>query len=227
MERLPGEAIGLDVEHWDIRWPFPGWIDQFDPSIVFHLAASKDAPEGEKDPEKVMQVNALGTYHVLDRWPKARVILASTCKAASPETAYGASKLLAERMVLNRGGSVARFHNVRQTQGNVFEQWAALPEDASIPVTPCYRYFIDIDQALDLLQLVALMPPGRYMTDPGPIKSMKEVARETYPGRVMRFVPARRGDRIREPLHAGHEKLERAGKVSDTNGIYRIVSPHD
>lgn len=226
MERLP-DAIPIDIEDWDIRDPIPWRLLNLKPDIIFHLAASKDAPEGEVDPVRVMETNVVGTHHVLQAWPQARVILASTCKACAPETAYGASKLMAERIVLNAGGSVARFHNVRETQGNVFEKWAALPPEASLPVTSCHRYFIGIDQALDLLQLVATLPPGRYMTDPGSPRFMPDIAEATYPGRPWHFIDRRRGDRIREPMHAPHEVLQDAGAVTTTNGIYRVVSPHD
>lgn len=191
---------------------------------MFHLAAAKDAPEGEVDPETTFRVNALGTQHVLDRWPYARVILASTCKACDPETVYGASKLIAERLVLNAGGWVARFHNVRETRGNVFQQWAALPADASLPVTRCYRYFISIDQAVDLLLTVPRLPSGRYMTDPGRLRSMSDVAAETYPDRPQHWITRRRGDRAVEPLHASHERLSFGWADDD---IWQIRSHHD
>ena len=34
-----------------------------------------------------------------------KIILGSTCKAANPITSYGASKLICERIVLNKGGN--------------------------------------------------------------------------------------------------------------------------
>lgn len=183
-----------------------------------------------------MRINALGTQHVLARWPYAHVVLASTCKACNPETAYGASKLIAERLVLNSGGSVARFHNVRQTRGNVFETWHNLIETqslsadpVSLPVTPCHRYFIDIDDALRLLTTVPGLPSGRYMLDPGAAHWMPDVARATHPNHPWHFIEKRRGDRTREPLHATHEGIDYApGRDwNTTDGIWKVVSPHD
>jgi hypothetical protein len=83
---------------------------KFEPTIVFHLAAHKDAPEGELRPGAVADLNVRGTQIVCDvadelavrNQQPVRVVLASTCKAADPATAYGASKLIAERIVLNR-----------------------------------------------------------------------------------------------------------------------------
>lgn len=221
MKRLP-DAVGIDIEDWDITQPrHPANEIESQPDIVYHLAAAKDAPEGELDPEKVMRINAVGTANVLARWPNSRVVLASTCKACNPETAYGASKLIAERMVLNAGGWVARFHNVIETQGNVFQTWSKI--EGSLPVTDCWRYFIHVDQAVDLLLKVPTLPPGRYMAEPGPLLSMANQAIQTYPGRDYHYIPLRRGDRRSEPLHAAHERIF----STQYNGILRVASPHD
>lgn len=192
------------------------------PSLVFHLAAAKHAPEGETEPRHFVDTNVDGTANVLDvaeQW-RARVILASSCKACDPETVYGASKLIAERMVLNAGGSVARFFNIPESSGNVFELWRSLPDDVPIPVTACSRYFITLEQAVGLLLAAIVFPPGRYCVDPGPPRRMVDVAAELYPGRVQREIPPRRGDRLVEPLCASHERLFGAG-------ILRVESDYD
>lgn len=209
----------MDVTDWlAVRLQFA----HFQPDVVFHLAGAKHAPAGEEDPFACSQVNILGTKNVLDAAGDAKVILASTCKACDPVTAYGATKLIAERMVLNAGGSVARLYNVVETGGNVFETWRELPEDDPIPVTPCIRYFISIDEAVDLFLQVAEMPPGRYTVSPRPALRMVQVANQTYPGRKTTLIPPRRGDRLREPLFASHEKA-----VEGVNGLLQISSPHD
>ncbi len=220
-------AQGIDIEDWDITEPRPFANEtEARPVLVYHLAASKDAPEGELDPEKVLRTNALGTANVLARWPTSKVILASTCKACDPETAYGASKLIAERMVLNAGGSVARFHNVIETSGNVFEKWRKIPEGEPLPVTFCHRYFIHIQQAVDLLMAVSMLPPGRYFTDPGPGRWMPDVVKEYYPGREWVSIERRRGDRIREPLLARNESVDMEWTPL-TPGLRRINNSHD
>lgn len=212
-----------DIDQLDVtdRAQVAWWMGQAQPDTVFHLAGAKHAPEGEVDPAEVGRVNFTGTLNVLEFAPPGSVVLASTGKAANPETAYGASKLLAERAVLNAGGKVARFYNVRETSGNVFRLWETLPENYPIPFTSCYRYFISLEQAVDLLIRAADLPSGRYAADPGDQRFMKMVAQETYPGRELRRIDARRGDRIREPLCATSEQVE-AG-----DGILTIRSRHD
>lgn len=194
------------------------------PEVVFHMAAAKSAPDGERDPMSALEVNVLGTRNVLAHAPEGcRVITASTCKACEPETAYGASKLVAERVTLNAGGSVARFYNVVESSGNVFETWAELPESEPLPVTPCRRYFISLAEAVSLVLWTAILPPGRYGFDPGSAREMSDVAAALYPGRAVHSVPPRRGDRIVEPLGARHEQIEQHARAS----LLRIVGAHD
>lgn len=199
-------------------------LREVSPEIVFHLAAAKSAPEGERDPMSALEVNVLGTRNVLAHAPTgSHVVTASTCKACEPETAYGASKLVAERVTLNAGGSVARFYNVVESSGNVFELWSRLDPAEPVPVTPCRRYFISLAEAVSLVVWTAILPPARYGFDPGKPREMLDVAADLYPGRTLRSVPPRRGDRIAEPLAARHEQVEQDARVS----LLRIVGAHD
>lgn len=197
-------------------------LRRFDPTVIFHLAGAKHAPQGELDPYDVLDVNSVGTENVLCQFPDAKVIFTSTCKAADPETAYGASKLIAERMVLNAGGVVARLFNVMEASGNVFEIWDAIPEEEPLPVMPCQRFFIHMPQVVYLLLRCVELPSGRYAPDPGLPRWMDEVAREVYPDRALVWRVPRRGDRKREPMHAGCETWVPLG-----DGIARIDNPHD
>ena len=195
-----------------------------DPEYVFHLAGAKHAPEGEIDPIQAANINIYGTANILRAAPRGiRVVTASTCKACDPETAYGASKLIAERITLNAGGSVARFYNVPESSGNVFEIWDALPESEPIPVAPCRRYFISLSEALALLVWAAVLPSGRYACNPGASRYMWDVAAALYPGRECRLVDRRRGDRPNEPRHASSERV----LATRVPRIRRIESPHD
>lgn len=220
-EVLPTDIRSMDVTR---RSMLDATFSHFRPTLVFHLAGAKHAPLGEEDPAAAAQVNITGTRNVLEQAARfgGRVVTASTCKACNPETAYGATKLIAERMTLNAGGSVARFYNVRESCGNVFELWETLPESAPIPVTPCKRRFMGVDEAVWLLLMAAVLEPGRYTVSGTRSESMADVARELYPGRPIVHIPARRGDRLEEPVRATNERVGEAAP-----GIWRVVSPHD
>lgn len=199
-------------------------VEGLTPDVIVHLAGAKHAPEAELDPAGTATTNITGTANVLAAATAvgARVVTASTCKACDPETAYGASKLIAERMTLNAGGSVARFYNVPESGGNVFRLWESLPADAPIPVTDCRRYFISMQQAVGLVVMCLRLPAGRWTVDPGEPWWMRDVAASLYPGREIVMVPARRGDRRREPLCAQAETM-----APPQWGLCRITSPYD
>lgn len=228
LRKLGHEVTGTDIDTMDVRWPHTAHpiIRATCPDVVFHLAGAKHAPEGEESPQQVMWVNGEGTWNVLRGCelyaPDAKVILASTCKACDPETAYGASKLIAERMVLNADGVVVRYYNVRETGGNVFRLWEQIPLDQPIPYTDCRRYFISLEQAIRLTVAALDLPTGRYTVDPGTPEWMRDVAARLYPGRELVRVPARRGDRREEPLCAKSELIQPVG-----NGLVRIIGEHD
>lgn len=192
------------------------------PDVIFHLAGAKHAPEGEEDPFHVLNVNAMGTRNVLEHAGGAKVILASTCKACDPETAYGASKLVAERLVLNAGGVVVRYYNIPEAGGNVFRLWESLPPSEPIPWTDCYRYFVSLDTSVELTIALMDAPSGRYAPPPGPLHRMYAVARRLYPNRVLLEVPRRRGDRRMEPRCAKSESTQMI-----TPRVHKITSPHD
>jgi FlaA1/EpsC-like NDP-sugar epimerase len=193
----------------------------FEPSLIIHLAASKHAPEGEDNPWAVANINVLGTKNVLDMG--YRTVLASTCKAIEPETAYGASKLVAERMTLNQGGSVARFYNVPECGPNVVQHWEAVPKDDPLPVTPCTRFMLTLPEALALIGWAAVLEPGRYVIDAGEPVDMLDFAHRLFPDRNTFDMRPRRGDRLDEPRRGKHE----AQIPTRVQHIDRVTSWHD
>lgn len=220
-------VTATDIDDMDVRnvHLVHDRVFESEAEVILHLAGAKHAPEGEIDPLDVAMTNSVGTANVLTaaRAFGAHVVTASTCKACNPQTAYGASKLIAERATLNAGGTVARFHNVVESSGNVFRIWEDLPEHALIPVTPCSRYFITLAEATSLILTAAALEPGRYCVNPGRRpRPMPTVAAALYPDRPQEFIPVRRGDRLNEPMLADEE---RATPVS--GWMWRIDSPYD
>ena len=160
-------------------------ISSFNPDLILHLAGAKHAPEGEIDTWNTFEINTIGTKYLIDYMDKkCKLVLTSTCKASNPEVVYGASKLIAERMVLNIGGSVARFFNVIETAGNVFEIWNEVPKEDPIDVASvCERHFISVEEAIGLILFTAVEDPGRYIVNSSAINKMNDVAERLYPNR--------------------------------------------
>lgn len=230
------QVLGTDIEECDVT-NLESVMENFEsfvPTLIVHLAADKHAPQGELDPLSTFMINTIGTRNIIEAKNRltnkneCRIVLASTCKSCDPETVYGASKLISERLVLNDGGNVARFYNVIETAGNVFEIWRNLPNDEPLEVTPCTRYFIHKDEAVSLLIRVMALGKagvserGRFSFDPGPAIQMPNLARKLYPGRQIKEVHPRRGDRLKEPLHAQSEAI-----TSFDDRLWKVHSPHD
>jgi len=201
-------------------------LNSFNPDLIMHLAGAKHAPEGEIDTWKTFEINTIGTKYLIDNIDKsAKLVLTSTCKASNPEVVYGASKLIAERMVLNMGGSVARFFNVIETSGNVFELWNDVPENQPIDVASiCERHFISIDESIGLILFTAYENPGRYIVNSSALIRMNDVAERLYPNREKNIINPRRGDRISEKFLASSENIE---KYLLNNSVIKVNSIHD
>lgn len=227
LEQRGVEVWRYDLPRFDVLRPITlrDAIWSWAPTLVYHLAADKHAPMGEDDPEDVTRVNVDGVINAVRAAEDcgSRVILASTCKAAAPETVYGASKLIGERIVLNARGTVARLFNVIESSRNVFKIWQDAV-DAGEPLRVCEgtrRYYISLAEAVSFLLACADEAPGRYAPNPGTSVPTGVMARRFAPGHPVVLVAPRRGDRRVEPLAAPHERIVKHGVM------LRIESPHD
>lgn len=201
--------IALDVDQDILTQPIP------EADACIHLAANKYATQGEQHPTHTAHLNITGTARVTNTIP--RTILASTCKAAAPTTAYGASKLIAERITLNAGGTVIRLVNVLHSTGSVTDIWRQLPPTAPLPVTNCRRMFITANHAAHLLANAIHLPPGRYAPTHVQWLTPTQLANTIYPGRPTTPIPLRNGDRPTEQLTNPDETTE-----PQDNGYTRI-----
>jgi FlaA1/EpsC-like NDP-sugar epimerase len=87
---------------------------------IFHLAALKCVDTLEYHPYEAFQTNVVGTQNMVDIAEQygAKLTFTSTDKACYPINAYGQSKALAEKIVLNAGHTVCRYGNVIGSRGS-------------------------------------------------------------------------------------------------------------
>lgn len=126
---------------------------------VFHLAALKHIDVVEKNPKEGSKTNVKGTEIVADECRAAGVrhmVFSSTDKAVLPITAYGAQKMVSEKMLLSMNNdkathySVFRWGNVLGSNGSVVHYFAkTLKEDKKVYIThkDMTRFWIMIEQA--------------------------------------------------------------------------------
>jgi FlaA1/EpsC-like NDP-sugar epimerase len=133
------------------------------PRIVFHAAAFKHVPMMEEHPLEAIANNILGTETLVSVAGShgAHVVLISTDKAVEPASVMGATKRVAEQIVLTAGGTVLRLGNVLASHGSVAGVFARqIAQGAPVTVTDpaARRYFLTMDEAVNLLLFAAARP---------------------------------------------------------------------
>lgn len=138
--------------------------------MVVHAAALKRVEAGEYDPLEFVKTNVIGTANLIEAAHDAgvkRVVAVSTDKAVNPQHAYGASKLLMEKMTLaanNMRGlsgpnySVVRLGNIAGSRGSVIDLWRG---KSIVPLTDkrCTRYwFAPLDCVNTVWDALRIMP---------------------------------------------------------------------
>ncbi|HTF62431.1 MAG TPA: polysaccharide biosynthesis protein [Edaphobacter sp.] len=131
------------------------------PQIVLHAAACKHVSLMEENPFAAARTNVLGTQQVAQvssAFGADKMILISTDKAVSPIGIMGATKRIAELVVLgNRGATQmnsVRLGNVLGSTGSVvptLQRQIAQGGPITLTDSDCTRYFVSINEAVRLL----------------------------------------------------------------------------
>jgi FlaA1/EpsC-like NDP-sugar epimerase len=147
-------------------------FERYKPQVVFHAAAHKHVPLMEFNVEEAVANNVLGTLHLVEsclRYQVDRLILISTDKAIMPVNVMGATKRIAEMIVLNaarqsgKAYSVVRFGNVLGSRGSVvplFKRQIAHGGPVTVTHPDMKRYFMTIPEAVYLVLQAASMGTG-------------------------------------------------------------------
>lgn len=135
--------------------------------LIYHFAALKRVDALETCPEEAIKTNITGTENILHAQRILgipRVLLSSTDKAVHPINSYGASKFLAERLVMrNPNNVVCRWGNVLGSRGSVVLDFAdSLHKEGTIRITDkrCTRFWIRPEDAAIFVYLSSKRPIG-------------------------------------------------------------------
>jgi len=199
-----------------------GIFDKYQPDIVFHAAAHKHVPLMELNIEEAITNNVLGTYNVVracENVDVERLVMISTDKAIRPVNIMGATKRLAEMLVLDgvkRSGqafSVVRFGNVLGSRGSVvprFKQQIAKGGPVTITHPDMKRYFMTIPEAVHLVLQASIMGNGgeTFVLNMGEQVKILDLAEDLIrlsglePGKdiEIQFLGVRPGEKLSEDL---------------------------
>ena len=163
-----------------------------DIDYVFHVAAMKHVPACEYNPFEAVQTNIIGTQNVIQASLECGVhktIFTSTDKAIAPTNTYGASKLMAERLISAaqyQAGTkktvfaAVRFGNVMGSRGSViplFKKQIAEKRRITVTCKEMTRFMMTKKQATELtLKAMMLANGGEVFVLKMPVVRLQELA---------------------------------------------------
>jgi len=205
-------------------------FELYRPDYVFHAAAYKHVPMMETNAVEAVRNNVLGTLRVAEcaaRYGARKFVLISTDKAVNPSSIMGATKRVAERIVLGWPSLLAsdtdfravRFGNVLGSDGSVvplFKRQLAAGGPLTVTHPEVSRYFMTLPEAAQLVLQAAALPEaaGRIamleMGEPVKIVEMAEhfvrlAGLEPYRDVQIVFTGLRAGEKMFEELIAPSE----------------------
>ncbi len=193
--------------------------------VIFHCAAYKHVPMMEYNPIEAIKNNIFGTKNVVDASIDSgveRFVLISTDKAVKPSCVYGASKKIAESIVLNSKNNkgdfmVVRFGNVLGSRGSIvplFKEQILAGGPVTITHREMSRFFMTIPEAATLVLRAGGVGSGGnlYILDMGEPLKILDIAKQMirFYGFSERdipisFVGMRPGEKIDETLWSHDE----------------------
>jgi FlaA1/EpsC-like NDP-sugar epimerase len=220
-------------------------FERYGPDRVFHAAAYKHVPLMEHNRRAAVLTNVLGTYLVAVCAAKASVasfVLVSTDKAVRPSSVMGATKQLAERVVLalqrkypGTSFGAVRFGNVLGSNGSVvplFRKQMERGEALTVTSEEVTRYFMTIPEAVQLILRASLLKafPGHVaMLDMGKPIRILDLARDLL---RLSGKPFRLGENVvitglrpGEKLHEDLSDPDETVNLTENDRVFVVETP--
>ncbi|MDR1060727.1 MAG: polysaccharide biosynthesis protein [Clostridiales bacterium] len=217
-----------------------------DIDVIFNLAALKHVPACEYNPYEAVKTNVLGAQNVIQAaiaQNVGHVVLSSSDKSVSPTNAMGATKLLAERLILSASNSkgpartkfcAVRFGNVMGSRGSVIPLFKRqILKSMAITLTnpDMTRFMMSSPDAASLtMDAVRNTRSGEVFVLKMPVVKMSDLAEAVIGETCRKYALDPKGVAIREvglrPGEKMYEELmtaEEAELAFDLGSMYMIA----
>jgi FlaA1/EpsC-like NDP-sugar epimerase len=214
-------------------------VENNSPNIIFHAAANKHVPLSEINTDEAVLTNVVGTWNVLETASKYNipdVVCISTDKAVEPCSIMGASKRIAELLVLGsfpeHHFTSVRFGNVLGSRGSVlpvFQEQIQRGGPVTVTDPEMTRYFMTRSEAVQLVLEAGHLDGQLFVLDMGdPIRIMdlaeQLIILSGHRPNVdiqIKITGKRPGEKMHESLYNDKE----VAQETDNKRIQRIISP--
>lgn len=189
--------------------------------VIVHAAAMKQVPACEYNPFEAVSTNITGTQNVVEAAIDAgveRVIGLSTDKAVNPVNLYGATKLCAEKILIQGNAYAAqsstrlacvRYGNVVGSRGSVvplFRKQLSAGRQLTITDERMTRFWITLAQAVELVLFAFEHAVGGEIFIPKiPSMRVTDLAEAMAPGIPTTVTGIRAGEKLHEVLITADE----------------------
>jgi len=183
--------------------------------VVVHAAALKQVPACEYNPMEAIKTNILGSSNVVDAaldTGVAKVLALSTDKAVNPVNLYGATKLAAEKLLVQSNAyaagkttrfSCVRYGNVVGSRGSVVPLFIRQRTNGKITLTDerMTRFWISLEEGVRfVIRCIEHMQGGEVFVPKIPSTTIVDLAKAIAPQAELDVIGIRPGEKLHEVL---------------------------
>jgi UDP-N-acetylglucosamine 4,6-dehydratase len=183
--------------------------------IVVHAAALKQVPACEYNPFEAVLTNIIGGRNVVEAALDTgveRVMALSTDKAVNPVNLYGATKLAAEKLIVQSNAyaagtgtrfSCVRYGNVIGSRGSVVPVFLRQRDTGRLTITDerMTRFWLSLEQGVRFtIRCIEEMQGGEVFVPRIPSMRVLDLAQALAPGSVIEYIGIRPGEKLHEVL---------------------------
>lgn len=205
--------------------------------VILHAAALKQVPACEYNPYEAVLTNVIGAQNVVDAAIDAnvpKVVALSTDKAVNPVNLYGATKLCAEKIIVQGnayagGGPTAltcvRYGNVVGSRGSVVPLFRRQIAHGEITITDerMTRFWITLPRAIAcVLEALATGHGGEIFVPRIPSIRIADLAEAVAPGVPRKVTGIRPGEKLHEVLITADESRH----TVQVDEMYVVIPEH-